>query len=109
VRKNKLDILLVHFDTVACRRVRAEQLRDAARFGAFLGLKLFEEAHGCRRIVSRLVHILQAEVTRSRLIFTGELEELHGDEQSGRRADREPANAAHEDERYRREIYEFAL
>src|SRR5207237_2149528 len=109
VWKNQFNILLRHLDAVACRWMRAEHLRHASRPRAFLRLELFEEAHGSARIVSRLVEILQSEIIGFRFVFPRELQELHRNEESGRLAECESADAAHADQRNRSEIHEFGL
>src|SRR5208282_1301402 len=83
-RQNLLDLVLGRSDAIRRLRMRGKSLRQRSRLLLFHGLKFFEKSDERLWVISRLVHILQAEVVRLRLKPTLEAQESYRQSQTSR-------------------------
>src|SRR5215469_3111475 len=98
-RKDAANLFLRFADSIGSLRMRRKRLGKRPGFLLLTSLQLLEELHERIRIVSRLVHVLQAKVVGFRLKAAREAQKCQRQSQACRRTNGITDAASYEDQR----------
>src|SRR6266550_132624 len=109
--QNARNLFLRVFDALGRRRMRGENLGDAARAALFIGLDALEESDVGVRVVAGLIHVLESEEIGFTFGVAAELQVGHGDRQVQAliNAVAGPAAGSEQNQRDGGELHQFAL